>query len=146
MRSHQITLKQLGPGDAPAVHELAQANRDHLTQLGDYKDYVALSEAQLADQLGSDAETTFGIFVPGLIGTVSLIHHTETAFGLGYWIESASAGKGITTSAVGLAIKQAEDLGAKELWAGISRNNAASIRVVEKLGFKLAREQETHLS
>jgi [ribosomal protein S5]-alanine N-acetyltransferase len=56
---------------------------------------------------------------------------------LGYWIDSARAGQGLVPTAVALAVDHCfKDLGLHRLEINIRPENHASLRVVEKLGFR----------
>lgn len=56
---------------------------------------------------------------------------------LGYWIDGAHAGRGITPHAVALATDYCfHDLGLHRMEINIRPENAASLRVVDKLGFR----------
>ena len=55
---------------------------------------------------------------------------------VGYWIDRQRAGQGITPIAVALAIRHAFDSGLHRVHAAIAPENAASIRVAEKLGMR----------
>jgi ribosomal-protein-alanine N-acetyltransferase len=60
----------------------------------------------------------------------------ENAY-LGYWIDEAHGGRGLTTEAVRLAVTHAfAREGLHRVQAGVIPRNAASIRVLEKLGFR----------
>lgn len=144
-----LALKELVPEDAEPMVDLVQANRDHLTQRGDYKELVEQSVATLREQLAEpeSAVQTFGVLLNDeLIGTVALIRYQPTVYGLGYWIDSAMEGQGYMKASVQAAIDFAYDQGATEVWAGITPTNKRSIELVKRLGFELARTQETHLS
>ncbi len=121
-----------------------------MTQIGDYTDIVGMERNQLERKLEKrdEQERIFGLFLGDeFIGTVSLIQYEATVFGLGYWIGQRNAGKGYMTEAVRSVIGLAKDkFGATEIWAGIKPNNTASIRLVRRLGFQLAREQPVHQS
>ncbi|WP_194291418.1 GNAT family N-acetyltransferase [Cumulibacter manganitolerans] len=56
---------------------------------------------------------------------------------VGYWVDRQRAGQGITPIAVALAIQHAFDIGLHRVHAAIAPENAASIRVAEKLGMRL---------
>jgi RimJ/RimL family protein N-acetyltransferase len=57
---------------------------------------------------------------------------------IGYWIGQPFWGKGITTSAVKLAVKYAfETLNLNRVYAGVFEGNEASKKVLEKCGFQL---------
>ena len=145
-----VSLKELSPENAHELHQLVQSNQVFLTGNGDYIDYVALTEDQHRSRLeGTDRpEIDYGIMVDGsLVGVVTLINHSPGVFGLGYWISERNAGKGLTSQAVDMLIRDSQErCGAQEFWAGITPSNQKSIDLVSRLGFELARTQETHLS
>ncbi len=61
----------------------------------------------------------------------------ERAGRLGFWISKRFAGRGITPTAVAMAVDHSfQDLGLHRLEANIRPENIASKRVVEKLGFR----------
>lgn len=149
-RIANLELRTLDSADAERYHDLIQDNRAHLTRLGDYTDLVELSVDQLKADLarGDGSRQRFGVCFRGaMIGEVALIRHGPSVFGLGYWIAEAYTGHGLMTESVRAVIAHAvDDLRATEFWAGITPTNEPSIRLVGRLGFGLARTQETHLS
>ncbi len=65
---------------------------------------------------------------------------------IGYWIDSAVAGRGIMPTAVAMAIDHClESMGLHRLEINIRPENAASLRVVEKLGLRLEGERAAYL-
>jgi ribosomal-protein-alanine N-acetyltransferase len=82
----------------------------------------------------------FGVFYDGAFaGQVSLGEVVRGAFFsayVGYWIDGALAGRGITPTAVALVVDHAfRAIGLHRVEANIRPENAASLAVVEKLGF-----------
>ena len=74
----------------------------------------------------------WGAFGEGrLLGTVGV-----TEGGLGYSFRLALAGQGLATAVVARAVDHAFAAGTPEIRAGAWADNAASIRVLEKLGFR----------
>ncbi|MAB90869.1 MAG: hypothetical protein CMJ90_15635 [Planctomycetes bacterium] len=72
---------------------------------------------------------------------------SNNRYGLGYWISEEHSGRGCMTELVRKVILLAKDeFCATEIWPGITANNPSSINLVMRLGFKLARRQEMHLS
>ena len=147
---YRISLRKLDPVDSGELYQLIQFNETFLTRNGDYLDYIALSEDQHRAGLG-DAERpdiNFGVRLEeALIGVVTLIHYAPGVFGLGYWMSENFAGRGLTSEAVTLLLSKAQaEYGANEFWAGITPTNQESIDLVKRLGFELARTQESHLS
>ena len=149
-RKAALSLQQLEGKDAPTIYQLVQDSSAHLTRLGDYTDLVAMTCEDLANQFSDGtSQQQFGLVLKEtkLIGVVSLIQYGNSIFGLGYWIGEAYSGFGYMTEAVRAGIDFAvREKSATELWAGIRHDNEASIKLVKRLGFELAREQESHLS
>lgn len=58
---------------------------------------------------------------------------------VGYWISREQWGKGIATAALGAFLQEVEE---RPLWALVHRDNAGSIRVLEKCGFVQVDEDE----
>lgn len=144
-----LRLRQLQPVDAATLIRLVQRNRMHLTRHGDYGDLVETDVDTLALQLGNrSGQITFGICLgEQIVGTVTLIRHQPGVFGLGYWISAEHGGRGYVSHACQALIDAAEaHLDAREIWAGITHGNHASIAVATKLGLELARTQPGHLS
>lgn len=54
-----------------------------------------------------------------------------------YWIDRAHWGRGIATKALGLMLQQVTE---RPIYAGVAKDNAASIRVLEKCGFVVCDE------
>ena len=129
-----LTLRPATAADAAAICSVVAASHEHLTQHYDYHDLVAVSEADIAAEITVDTQQPF-------------VMCQSTVFGLGYWIGAAFASRGFTRAAVETVIQHAiANPGATEIWAGIKHANTPSIRLMTRLGFKLAREQNTHLS
>ena len=70
--------------------------------------------------------------------TVSSIHYgSANSATLGYWIDEALAGRGIIPTAVAMATDYClGDLGLHRMEIAIRPENAKSLRVVQKLGFR----------
>ena len=143
-----LPLRILSHKDATAMMALVQTSREHLTQHGDYTDLVDRDLAAHGAALEQADEEPFGVFLKDeLVGIVSLIHYGDGVFGLGYWIGAVYRGRGLMTEAIAAVIRFARDSrNAVAIWAGIKPVNSASCHLVDRLGFRLAREQDTHLS
>ena len=103
-------------------------------------------EAQRADIAAgieaarSDRRYSFGIFAPELVGRVALSEVVRGVFGnafLGYFVDEAANGRGYATSAVRDAVRFAfGEMGLHRVQAAVMPRNVASVRVVEKAGFR----------
>lgn len=89
----------------------------------------------------ADQAHVFGIFLrTELVGWISLSQLFRRAFQnaiLGYAVDEAHNGKGYATQAVRGVVRIAfEELGLHRVQAGVMPRNIASIRVLEKAGFR----------
>ena len=133
-----------------SIFVLTQKNKLHLTQNGDYQEFVNRDLQSTRFELSEPAENeeSFGVYLQEeIIGTATLIKYEPGIYGLGYWLGEAYQGHGYMTEAVRSLIAYARiRCKATEFWAGIKHDNHSSIKLVTRLGFTLKREQETHLS
>ena len=61
--------------------------------------------------------------------------HTSK-YAIGYWVDLASCRNGYATAAVRLALDQAKtELGATDVYAGVTHGNDASVKVLLAAGF-----------
>jgi ribosomal-protein-alanine N-acetyltransferase len=76
--------------------------------------------------------------VVGQLNVANVQHGSVSSATIGYWIAQSAAGQNITPTAVALAIDfLMDDLGLHRVEIDIRPENAASLRVVEKLGLRL---------
>ncbi len=61
---------------------------------------------------------------------------------LGYWIDRAYWGRGVATAALSAFLRLERT---RPLFAGVARHNAGSLRVLEKCGFTLCEDDDTHV-
>ena len=148
LRSQGVVLRPLRRRDRKAWREARERNREWL------RPWDATSPA------GTHPPRTFGSMVRhserqaaagqsmpfvieidgGLVGQVTvnnLIRGSAQFASIGYWIDQAYAGRGITTRAVGMAIDHCLFVARlHRIEVAIRPENTASLRVVEKLGFR----------
>lgn len=93
-------------------------------------------------KLQQDRSYSFGIFIKDtheLIGRITLDNVVRGIWQnctLGYFLDKAENGKGYTTQAAQLALQFAfSNVGLHRVQAAVMPNNAASLRVLEKVGF-----------
>lgn len=84
-----------------------------------------------------------------LAGQVNLAGIVRGAFDsgvLGYWVDARVAGRGVAPTAVALVVDHAfAVLGLHRVEANVRPENAASLRVVDKLGFRAEGRRERYL-
>jgi RimJ/RimL family protein N-acetyltransferase len=133
-----LILQPLASSAAAELHDLLQKNCDHLTAHGDYAEQVAMSRDQVEAELASDSgNLRFGIVLGGtLIGRIDLVAADPPKYGLGYWLAKEATGRGYASAAVRALIGHARiDLYATDIYAGVTRGNAKSEALLERLGF-----------
>lgn len=143
-----LRLVELLPEDAAAYYALVDRNRGHLTRHGDYLDLGEATPESVAADL-TDPEhrnARFGVWLgEQLIGRVDLNPRTAEDFVLGYWLGGAFTGRGYATTACAALIAYgAEALGARTIWAGVTKGNVKSEAVLHRLGFAEVSDQGSY--
>jgi [ribosomal protein S5]-alanine N-acetyltransferase len=136
-------LQRLGPEHAAAVLAFERENRAYFAQSisdrGDefFEDFAAQYEAALDEQ--DSGVSAFHVLVEAdgtVVGRVNLYEVADGSAELGYRVAERVSGRGAATSGVRTLCRLAtQDYGLRTLRAGISNENAASRRVLEKAGF-----------
>jgi len=142
LTTSRLRLEPVGPEHAEGIFEAAARSRPELRPWMPWADEPLewhRQQAAGAPQVWlGGAGYPFAIRGDGrLLGVVVLSREEPGVWELAYWISSDAAGQGLTTEAAGAVLDWAlERLYVKRftLWAG--RENAASRRVAEKLGFR----------
>lgn len=156
MAAALISLRPLEPADAPALLELRLRNRAFLEPWEPQRDEswytLAAQQADLAAGIeGARAGRRYvlGIFAPALVGRVALNEVVRGVFGnayLGYFVDEAVNGRGHATEAVREAVRFAfGEAGLQRVQAAVVPRNAASVRVLEKAGFRQEGYAERYL-
>ena len=145
-------IRPTDPGDARTQLVLRVANRDHTGPWDPVRDESFYTEAGQRLELDLDQRSwsagtayAFGVLeVDGgdrLIGRVALSNVVRGPWQnatLGYWIDKDALGRGHATRAVRLALRFAfEHAGLHRVQPAIIPRNTRSIRVAEKVGFRL---------
>ena len=135
-----LELRPLTATDAPALHRLVAENATHLTAHGDYAELLAATQQamELALSEASNRHLRFGLVVNGqLVGRLDLVPVEPPRYGIGYWLASAATGKGYATAAITAACAYArDDLGASDIFAGVTHGNHKSAAALERAGFR----------
>ncbi len=148
----RVILRPLRREDFPAWREVRRRNHDWLTKwepirppgtpdvIEDGNAFALRCHARHRDwQMGSGFG--FGVFVAGhFAGEVNINSVQRGAFQngyVGYWVDEARAGNGYVPEALVHVLKFGfETLGLHRLQIAIVPRNAASLRVVHKLGIR----------
>lgn len=148
-RGPHVHLRLLQPFDEEALVELRRRNERFLAPWEPQrpKDYpepeaqrVQLTKA-VADA-AQDRAYSFGIFTldDDLVGTLNLSNVARGAWQnatIGYFVDEQHNGRGFATEAIQLAVKLAfTELRLHRVQAGVMPRNLASLRALEKVGFR----------
>ena len=144
---HVVVLRTLGPDHAGDLLDLRLRNRQHFAPTEPLRDDDWFTLARQRSEIETEAAAraagrnlAFGVFADGVLaGRLALTNIVRGAFRnayLGYAIDHGHTGRGVGTAAVGQAVGIAWDAGLHRVQAAVSLDNAASRRVLEKVGFR----------
>jgi ribosomal-protein-alanine N-acetyltransferase len=143
-----IVLRGIRMRDARALDHELKLNRTWLrtweatnpsgfTFGGDPKSLIRLLLAQARDSVGIPLIIELDGALVGQLNVSSLVYGSLSSGQIGYWIAERAAGRNVTPAAVAMATDYCfSALGLHRMEICIRPENAASLRVVEKLGFR----------
>lgn len=143
-----LAIRPIRVADTAALLELRLRNRGFLTPFEPARDETFFSAPWQSRYAELDVESwergtryAFGVWLDALlIGRVSLDNVVRGAWQnatLGYFISEEHNGRGFATEAVTEAVRFAfGKAGLHRIQAGVMPRNVASIRVLEKIGFR----------
>jgi len=125
--------------DASAFFRLVDANRDHLTQFGDYTELAGSTLEDITGYFANprDNNVRMGVWISSeLAGRVDLNPVAPGTLVLGYWLGRAYTGRGYATESCRAILDYGRRvLGASEFWAAVTHGNLRSVAVLSRLGF-----------
>ena len=138
---NEIRLRNVEPDDLPIFFE--QQLDDEATRMAGFPSRVrAAFDAHWAKNiLGNPAVIQTILFADKVAGNIGSWRQDAFRF-VGYWIGKEYWGRGIATRALGRMLLVVTE---RPLHAHVARHNLASIRVLEKCGFKLEHEEPGEL-
>jgi ribosomal-protein-alanine N-acetyltransferase len=145
----KVYVRALLISDAPELLELRLRNTDFLRSWEPRRPEpgytLEAQEAQLRYMVESaalDRSYHFGLFMldETMVGTITLSNVARGAWQnatVGYFVDEAHNGKGFATEAIGLVVRLAfSEIGLHRVQAGVMPRNPASMRALEKAGFR----------
>lgn len=145
----KVYVRLLQLSDVDVLLELRVRNEGFLRPWEPHRAGVTHSHEALEMQLRYMVESAaldrgyhFGIFQPddSLVGTITLSNVSRGAWQnatLGYFVDEAHNGKGFATEAISLVVGLAfSEIRLHRVQAGVMPRNPASVRALEKAGFR----------
>ena len=143
----EISLRIIKARDAKTVERLVLSNRawlkpweatnPHGPTSFDFKSQIRGLLRQLENDEGLPFLILYKGEIVGQLNVANILHGSVSSCVIGYWIIPEVAGKGITPTAVALAMDYVfKVVGLHRVEIDIRPENEASIRVVEKLGLR----------
>ena len=154
IKTERLVLRPLTLEDAPAFSKLA-SDYDIAKMTGSIPHPFPLFSAEfkimyMRRQKERGLAYPYAITRNGreLMGVIDLFRSApDAALEIGYWIGKPYWGQGLATEAAKAVIQEARDtLGVKALLAGAFVDNPASLRVLDKLGFRPTGVEEMYFS
>jgi ribosomal-protein-alanine N-acetyltransferase len=142
-----VKLRIVRMRDAKAIQDLVLSNREWLRpweatnpdapQSFDFKAQIRGLLRSMDDQTGMPMVIEMDGRVVGQLNVANILYGSVSSAVIGYWISPEVAGRGVTPTAVALATDYLFNIvGLHRVEIAIRPENAASLRVVEKLGFR----------
>ena len=139
----RLVLRAFTPADVPEAHRRVYGDPEVMRHIGHGSVHdLAATEALLAAYAAHQAEHGFGFWAVDerasgqLVGDAGLERTLRGEVELGYSLARAAWGRGYATEAGELCLAEARELGLRELVGVVDVRNPASVRVLEKLGFR----------
>lgn len=123
-----------GLGDREVARWLAHV--PHPYRIGDARTWIA------SVAMGAEAgdEATFAVEIDGALAGIIGLHGLRLDPTLGYWLARSHWGRGVMGEAVGAALAWAfATLPIAGIRSGVFEGNAASLRIQQRLGFRIVR-------
>jgi ribosomal-protein-alanine N-acetyltransferase len=143
----EISLRIIKARDAKTVERLVLSNRawlkpweatnPHGPTSFDFKSQIRGLLRQLENDEGLPFLILYKGEIVGQLNVANILHGSVSSCVIGYWIIPEVAGKGVTPTAVALAMDYVfKVVGLHRVEIDIRPENEASVRVVEKLGLR----------
>ncbi|MBL1100845.1 GNAT family N-acetyltransferase [Streptomyces coffeae] len=145
MTGPRVQLREVRPDDLPVFfdhHRDAEAVRMAAFTVEDPGDREAF-DAQWERILGDDAVVNRTVLYGGRVAGNVMSFEQFGEPSVGYWIGREHWGKGVATRALTAFLELVPD---RPLYARIAKDNTGSLRVLEKCGFTVAREERGYAS
>jgi RimJ/RimL family protein N-acetyltransferase len=141
--SNEVRLRSVEPDDLPILYE-QQLDAD-ATRMAAFpsRDRAAFDAHWATNILGNPATVTRTIVAEGQVAGYIGSWRQDGVRLVGYWIGREHWGRGIATRGLADFLHLVTE---RPLYAHVARHNAGSIRVLEKCGFSLEREESIEVA
>ncbi len=143
LKTHNLVLRPWMEDDAECLYHFAK--NPNVGPIAGWPPHESVEDSlNIIKTIFSKKETYAIVYDDIPVGCVGLLFHPDTnhwwgegAAEIGYWVGEQYQGRGYATEACEKLIKRAFDqLGVEEIYATYKKENSASKRVLEKLGFR----------
>ena len=140
---NEVRLRNIEPSDLPIFYE-QQLDPD-ATRMAAFpsRDRAAFDAHWATNILGNQDAITQTILVDDQVAGNIGSWPQEGARLVGYWIGKEHWGKGVATRALAAFLDLVSE---RPLYAHVAKHNVGSIRVLEKCGFVLARDESSEVA
>jgi len=147
LHGRRVTLGSVRPDDATELFRIIAESREHLERWLPWVDFVrtAEDERQIVEQWLYEMQMRTAIHfrinvddrIVGLISTHQIDWMNQRT-SIGYWIKADMVNQNISTEATAVLVDYLfNKLGIHRIYIQAATDNAASNRVIQKVGFKL---------
>lgn len=147
LHTERLVLRRLGSDDVDAVHELF-SSPGHTIGNGPIGERTQTAQWLTRREMRYHEQGVawYGLWTAGhgiLIGTCGAFLGERCGDDpeIGYEVDMTQRGKGLAREAVHAVTEEAHGAGHARLWATIRPGNVASVRIVERLGYRFVRSQ-----
>ena len=133
-----VELRELTIANAAEYFDAVDNSRAHLREFepGTEKKYRTLEDVEKSFEDQDPTKVRFGIYADDqFVGTVNLRDHGPEAR-VGYWVDARYTSRGFATLGAVAITEYAIDAGFKRVEAEVIPENTASLRVLEKAGYR----------
>lgn len=141
--NNEVRLRDIEPNDLPVFYE--QQRDADATRMAAFpaRDRAAFDAHWATNILGNPATVKQTILVDGQVAGNIGSWQQEGVSLVGYWIGNEHWGKGVATRALAAFLELVTE---RPLHAHVAKHNVGSIRVLEKCGFSLEREERVEVA
>ena len=140
--TQRLMIRQFEFGDWRMLRAIAAEFQASEYRYFDREIPTALDEIRAVARYCADSGIWFSVLLNGeMIGYICLSQNEE-GIDVGYAFHSSARGKGYAFESISATLELLESAGVRKFTAGTALENAPSMRLLKRLGFRQVREEE----